>query len=225
MPVNETGSKPRWGTGKPLMTRRGRVVVLAAACLVAATISLVQRQTSAREGEESPAVDAKPQLAAAEPAAAPKATAARPAARKPAATARPATSARPVASATTLPVPAKSDVTAVVTAPAPRDAQAASRDAQVAPAEMVTISGCLEQDDERFRLKDTTGEDAPKGRSWRSGFLRGSASTIDVIDEADRHHLQTYVGQRVNVTGTLVDREMQVRSVRIVAISCEEQSA
>jgi hypothetical protein len=113
---------------------------------------------------------------------------------------------------------AKDDATAVVTAPAPRQED-------VAPVEVVTISGCLEQDDERFRLKDTTGEDAPKGRSWRSGFLRRSASTIDVIDQGDRHHLQTYVGQRVNVTGTLVDKEMQVRSVRIVAISCEEKSA
>jgi hypothetical protein len=195
------------------------VVVLAASCLVAVTIGLVQRQTSAREEEEAPAVDTqRPQLAAEEPAVAPKATAARPAARKPAATARPATTARPAASATTLPVPAKSDVTTVVTAPAPRDAQDAA-------AEMVTISGCLEQDDERFRLKDTTGDDAPKGRSWRSGFLRKSAATIDVVDQADRHHLQTYVGQRVNVTGMLVDREMQVRSVRIVAISCEEKSA
>jgi hypothetical protein len=195
------------------------VVVLAASCLVAVTIGLVQRQTSAREEEEAPAVDTqRPQLAAEEPAVAPKATAARPAARKPAATARPATTARPAASATTLPVPAKSDVTSVVTAPAPRDAQDAA-------AEMVTISGCLEQDDERFRLKDTTGEDAPKGRSWRSGFLRKSAATIDVVDQADRYHLQTYVGQRVNVTGMLVDREMQVRSVRIVAISCEEKSA
>ena len=90
---------------------------------------------------------------------------------------------------------------------------------------IVTISGCLEQDDERFRLKDTAGDNAPKGRSWRSGFLRRSASTIDVIDQADRHHLPTYVGQRVSVTGTLVDREMQVRSVSIVAESCQEKSA
>ncbi|HEX6256214.1 MAG TPA: hypothetical protein VFZ70_10440, partial [Euzebyales bacterium] len=74
-------------------------------------------------------------------------------------------------------------------------------------------------------LKDTTGEAAPKGRSWRSGFLRRSASTIDVIDRADRLHLPTYVGQRVSVTGTLVDREMQVRSVSIVAESCQEKSA
>ena len=106
-----------------------------------------------------------------------------------------------------------------------RDRDGASREQDVVASSIVTISGCLEQNDERFRLKDTAGEDAPKGRSWRSGFLRRSASTIDVIDHADRHHLPTYVGQRVSVTGTLVDREMQVRSVAIVAESCQEKSA
>jgi len=223
MPVKETGSTPRWGTGKPLMTRRGRVVVLGASCLVAATIALVERQTAAREDVPTTGAQLQPQLAAVEPAPAPK-PAARPAARKPAATPAPA-SRRPAASAsTTLPAPVKAnaavkaDATAVVAAPAPRQEGAG-------PVDVVTISGCLEQDDERFRLKDTSGEDAPKGRSWRSGFLRRSAATIDVIDQGDRHHLQTYVGQRVNVTGTLVDKEMQVRSVRIVAISCEEKSA
>jgi hypothetical protein len=130
-----------------------------------------------------------------------------------------AVNARPVKTApTTLPVP-KSDITTVVTAKAPRGEQAS-----IAPS-LVTISGCLEQSDERFRLKDTAGEEAPRERSWRSGFLRRSASTIDVVDHADRLHLPTYVGQRVSVTGTLVDREMQVRSVAIVAESCQEKTA
>lgn len=211
MPVKEPGSTPRWKKGTPLMTRRGRVVVLASACLVSATLALVQFRPSP---QQSPAIDAQPQLAAVEQPVADAPTA-RPAAKKPVAT----TSRRPAATASTkLPVPVKSDVTAVVTAPAPRNQEG------VAPS-IVTISGCLEQNDERFRLKDTTGDNAPKGRSWRSGFLRRSASTIDVIDQADRHHLPTYVGQRVSVTGMLVDREMQVRSVSIVAESCQEKSA
>jgi hypothetical protein len=211
MPVTEPGSTPRWKKGTPLMTRRGRVVVLASACLVSATLALVQFRPSPQQG---PAIDAQPQLAAVEQPVA-DAPIARPAAKKAVAT----TSRRPAATAsTTLPVPVKSDVTTVVTAPAPRNQEG------VAPS-IVTISGCLEQNDERFRLKDTTGDNAPKGRSWRSGFLRRSASTIDVIDQADRHHLPTYVGQRVSVTGMLVDREMQVRSVSIVAESCQEKSA
>ena len=212
MPVTEPGSTPRWKNGTPLMTRRGRVVVLASACLVSATIALVQFQPLPQQ--ESPAADAQVQLVTAPPQPAAKAPAARPAVKRAVAT----TNRRPAAASTTLPVPAKSDMTTVVTAQAPRE------QAGVAPS-IVTISGCLEQDDERFRLKDTAGDNAPKGRSWRSGFLRRDASTIDVVDQADRHHLPTYVGQRVSVTGMLVDREMQVRSVAIVAESCQEKSA
>jgi hypothetical protein len=196
------------------MTRRGRVVVLASACLVSATLALVQFRPPAWQ-QQSPSVENQPQLAAVEQPVA-QAPVARPAAKEAVAT----TSRRPAATASkTLPVPAKSDMTTVVTAPAPRGNQDA-----VVPS-IVTISGCLEQDDERFRLKDTAGDNAPRGRSWRSGFLRRSATTIDVVDQADRHHLPTYVGQRVSVTGTLVDREMQVRSVSIVAESCQEKSA
>ena len=44
------------------------------------------------------------------------------------------------------------------------------------PAASVTLTGCLERDDETFRLKNTTGDDAPKARSWRSGFLRKRAA-------------------------------------------------
>ena len=211
MSVSEPGSTSRWTTGKPLMTRRGRVVVLGAACLVSATLALVQ--STPVSPAQRPVADEQPQLAAVDPPA--QAPAPRPAVRKTA-----AVNTRPARTAsTTLPVPAKSDVTVVVAAKAPRDEQAS-----IAPS-LVTISGCLEQSDERFRLKDTAGEEAPTNRSWRSGFLRRSASTIDVIDHDDRHHLPTYVGQRVSVTGTLVDREMQVRSVAIVAESCQEKSA
>jgi hypothetical protein len=188
------------------------VVVLGAACLVAATLALVQ--STPVSSTQSPVADGQPQLATVDPPA-PKAPAPRPAVRKTA-----AVNTRPARTpSTTLPVPAKSDITTVVTAKAPRDEQVS-----IAPS-LVTISGCLEQSDQRFRLKDTTGEEAPTARSWRSGFLRRSASTIDVVDHADRHHLPTYVGQRVSVTGTLVDREMQVRSVSIVAESCQEKTA
>ena len=217
MPATEPRTTPRRTHGTPLMTRRGRVVVLASACLVSATLALVQFQPAATE--HSPAPDNQPQLAAAPhrvvtPAVA-KSSAVRPATKKLAMTA----SHRPAAASAPAVAPPKSEVATVVSAPAARDSQDA-----VAPS-IVTISGCLEQDDETFRLKDTAGLDAPQGRNWRSAFLLRNASTIDVIDQADRHHLPTYVGQRVSVTGTLVDREMLVRSVAIVAESCQERTA
>jgi hypothetical protein len=84
----------------------------------------------------------------------------------------------------------------------------------------VTITGCLEGADETFRLTDTTGADAPKSRSWKSGFLRKGSASIGVVDAANRLKLRDHVGQRVAVTGTLVDREMQVRSLKRITTSC-----
>jgi hypothetical protein len=86
----------------------------------------------------------------------------------------------------------------------------------------VTLTGCLEHDNDAFRLKDTTGADAPKSRSWKSGFLKKKTPTIEVVDRANRLQLPDHVGERVVVTGMLVDREMQVRSLRRVATSCKE---
>lgn len=87
----------------------------------------------------------------------------------------------------------------------------------------VTITGCLERADETtFRLKDTVGEDAPTSRSWKSGFLKKGSASIDVVDAAHQLKLPDHVGQTVSVTGTLVDREMQVRSLQRVATSCAD---
>ena len=81
----------------------------------------------------------------------------------------------------------------------------------------VTITGCLERNDETFRLKDTAGADVPKSRSWKSGFLKKGSASIEVVDAAHRLKLPDHVGERVSVTGRLVDREMQVRSLQRVA--------
>ena len=86
----------------------------------------------------------------------------------------------------------------------------------------VTITGCLEQDDETFRRKNTTGDQAPKARSWKSGFLKKNSASIEVVDASNKAQLPSHVGQRVVVTGMLVDREMQVRSLRRVATSCNQ---
>jgi hypothetical protein len=86
--------------------------------------------------------------------------------------------------------------------------------------EPVTITGCLERADETFRLKDATGVDAPKSRSWKSGFLKKGPASIEIVDAANRLKLPDHVGQRISVTGTLTDRAMQVRSLQRIAASC-----
>jgi hypothetical protein len=86
----------------------------------------------------------------------------------------------------------------------------------------VTITGCLEMsvDGDQFRLTDTEGADAPRARSWRSGFL-AKRSTPVAVEPADPAALRGYVGQRVAVLGLLTDRDLQVRSLRVVNASCD----
>jgi len=114
---------------------------------------------------------------------------------------------------------AKAQKPAGVTAAKPAAAQAAAN-APAQNAEPVTIVGCLVQNDETFRLKNTTGEDAPKGRTWKSGFLKKSSKTIEVLDERHRLNLASHVGEQVSVTGMLDDKELQGTSLKRLAESC-----
>jgi hypothetical protein len=103
-----------------------------------------------------------------------------------------------------------SDVTPVTSAPSASKA---------AP---VTIIGCLERDGDAFQLKDASGADAPRARSWKSGFLKKGPATLDVVDASHTLKLGDQAGHRVSVTGTLADREMHARSLRRVGSSCTQ---
>jgi hypothetical protein len=84
----------------------------------------------------------------------------------------------------------------------------------------VTISGCLENEGGTFLLTDASGTAAPKSRSWKSGFLRKRTAQIELADGLGTLTLRNHVGRRVAATGTLVDREMRVDSVRALG-ACE----
>ncbi len=114
------------------------------------------------------------------------------------------------ASATSAPSAVSTATTVTVTGTVPK-------------APSVTITGCLEAAGDTFRLKDTWGADAPKARSWKSGFLKKGPVTIDVVDGAHTLRMADQVGHRVSVTGTLVDREMRARSVRRLGSLCGER--
>jgi hypothetical protein len=105
--------------------------------------------------------------------------------------------------------------TAVVTS------RASDAPAQAADNGIVTISGCLEQDDDVFRLKNTEGANAPKARSWKSGFLKKGSAKVDIVDVSNRLRLKSHVGKRVTVTGQLHEKELLANSVRRLAASCE----
>ena len=83
-----------------------------------------------------------------------------------------------------------------------------------------TVEGCLELEKSMYRLKNTSGLNAPTARSWRSGFLMKRSSSIELIDTSGRLKLQDHVGRRVAATGSLVNLEMQVTTLREIAGSC-----
>ena len=82
-----------------------------------------------------------------------------------------------------------------------------------------TITGCLEQQGDRFRLKDANGADAPTSRNWKFGFLKRGRDPIDLVDAGTT--TANHVGTRVRVTGILEDHRMHVRSLSRVADSCD----
>lgn len=84
----------------------------------------------------------------------------------------------------------------------------------------VTITGCLEiaKDEDRFRLSDTEGANAPKARSWRSGFFKKRSASVDLIGSTEG--LSRQVGQRVAATGVLSSRTLKIGTVRVVGSSC-----
>lgn len=84
----------------------------------------------------------------------------------------------------------------------------------------VTVTGCLEREADRFRLTSTSGQQAPKSRSWKSGFLKKRASDLGVVDASKKIKLKDHVGHRDALTGTIEDGELRVRSMRHLAASC-----
>ncbi len=101
--------------------------------------------------------------------------------------------------------------------------ETASRSGSTWPTPL-TITGCLDRDGDAYRLTDAVGIGLPKSRSWKSAFLKKNASSITVVDADRRARLQDHLGQRVTVTGTMVNREMQIGSMRLLSESCSEKT-
>lgn len=104
---------------------------------------------------------------------------------------------------------------------APTPAAAAAPASPVENAAVTTIQGCLQAGDDTFWLKDTSGTDTPKSRSWKSGFLKKRPASIEMVDAGSGLRLSSYVGQRVAATGTMTDRRMRAHSLHTVAASCD----
>lgn len=84
----------------------------------------------------------------------------------------------------------------------------------------VTISGCVERDRDAFWLKDVSGDDVPRTRSWKSAFFKKRTSAVGLIDGTDHFGLDGYVGQRVVATGTLVNSDLHAVSLQQMVEPC-----
>jgi hypothetical protein len=118
-----------------------------------------------------------------------------------------------------VPTPTKRATPAAVPSAAPSEPSSGA--ASAARPKPTTISGCLDRRGEEFRLKDTAGDQAPKARSWKSGFIKKGSATVAVVDGSHALNLADHVGQRVVVSGALVDREMTAQSLRTLAPACK----
>jgi hypothetical protein len=188
---------------------------LAGVCVVAVAMVMAARQPSQPVDVAALNFEAQPEMAAAVEPTAEKPPVARAQAKKMAAAKAPA--AADVPPARTL----RADASVATESAAPAPAAEPTVTVSVQESADVTIEGCLERDAETFRLKDTSGEGAPKSRSWKSGFLRKGAARIEVIDAENRLKLPNHVGQRISVTGVLVDREMRAYSLELGGSSCK----
>jgi hypothetical protein len=190
---------------------RPQAIVLGVICIMAAAVLIAASQFSHRGDVTS--VDAQPEANAPPDKAA---MAAQLATKKPVVSKAPATA----AAAKTYTVDASMEQTPAVESASKATVVESTPKADVQNLAPVTITGCLELDEETFWLKDTSGVDAPKSRSWRLGFLKKRPSPIELVDAANTLKLQKYVGQRVAATGMLMNREIRARSLQRVGTSC-----
>jgi hypothetical protein len=207
------------GTAHPLLVAAGLVLVIASAAVMAAHRPPRPDTTIAEAPAEAvpPAVSLPlspvilPVSATIEASAQAAAPAASPQLRTADLSAEPS----PLETTRTLAVNVSSDLPAAIPDSAPAVAEP-----DIESPEPVSISGCLELDQDTFWLKETDGADAPTSRSWRSGFLRRRTAAVELPDLSRAFRPQNYVGQRVIVTGTLTGRSMRVEALRRLEAPC-----
>ena len=79
----------------------------------------------------------------------------------------------------------------------------------------VTMIGCLESDGSKYRLADVQGNQAPKGRSWKTGFVTKKTKNIDLVGASSTLNLKDNVGRKVSVIGVKDgETHLKARSVK-----------
>jgi len=115
--------------------------------------------------------------------------------------------------------PAKAAAPAKAAPAKPAPAKAAAPEAE--PKDSVTLTGCLQADGSKYMLRDLEGTQAPKGRSWKTGFITKKAKDVEVTGASSTLKLSDYRGHKVSVVGVKDgETHMKARSIKQLAKSC-----
>lgn len=99
-------------------------------------------------------------------------------------------------------------------------AKAAPAKVAAAPVDSITLTGCLEADGRKYMLTDLEGAQAPKGRSWKTGFVMKKSKDVEITSSSSVK-LGDHLGHKVSVVGVRNgDTHLQARSIKQIAASC-----
>lgn len=92
--------------------------------------------------------------------------------------------------------------------------------APVEPGNSVTLTGCLEAGGRKYMLTDLEGAKAPKGRSWKTGFVTKKSKDVEIVATSGVK-LGDHLGHKVTVVGVRDgDTHLRARSIKQLAASC-----
>ena len=72
----------------------------------------------------------------------------------------------------------------------------------------------------KYKLTGLKGTEAPKGRSWKTGWITKSTKNVGVVSTSSGPKLKDHVGHQVTLTGVKNGDNLQARSIKHVATSC-----
>ena len=105
-------------------------------------------------------------------------------------------------------------VAAAVGAPAPKSKNATVK------ADTVTYVGCLRADDDgdRYMLTEISGPNAPRSRSWKTGFI--TKRSVDMEVSGPRGKMKENNGRLVRITGRRDGNELFAKSITFAGATC-----
>ena len=100
--------------------------------------------------------------------------------------------------------------------------QPAAQKSTAKPNTSVTVSGCLETEGRAFKLTEVKGPQAPKGRSWKTGFIKKTTKdNVEVVSASSSVKLIDHVGRQVTVVGmTAGGSQIRATSIKRTAAAC-----